>query len=150
MNNHITATISCCQNLLRILLDSWLCLAFNQQQQLEILVLERASPSFFDSCQVPDNNGSCLPFLKSFPFKISSCNLLHSHLDILFGLKCRRTDEVTLCPNKITCSSKNLLLRGCGIQDLYSDSSYNCRLIDSWEQLLCISERQTTVKRLEL
>lgn len=63
---------------------------------------------------------------KTFPFKISSWNLLHSHLDILFGPKRSRIDKVTLCPNKIQdvslAPANSLMPWGCGTQDLYSDS----------------------------
>lgn len=63
---------------------------------------------------------------KLFPFKISSWNLLHSHLDILFGPKCSRIDKVTLCPDKIQdvslAPANSLMLWGCGTQDLYCDS----------------------------
>ena len=63
---------------------------------------------------------------KSFPFKISSWNLLHSHLDILFGPKCSRIDKVTLWPNKnqnVKLTPANSFMPwGCGTPDLYSNS----------------------------
>lgn len=117
MNSHITATISCCQNLIRTLQDSWLCIAFTQ---LEIC-FRKNIPLF--SCKLPVLTDLAFILSKSIPFKICSRNLLNSHLNILIGQKYGRIEKVTLCPDEIQdvslASAKYLTWEGWSTQDLF-------------------------------